>query len=175
MPSMGASATMGFGRSDQRIGTEAVAAAGCALSASGRGDPVFPVSGTRSAETDGMKLLIVDSSSVARRQLFVPLRTAHQVQEAVSRDEALALLDRFAPDVVIAGPFEPGDPDETTGLAWVQRLQSHPSRPFILIITRNDRKDVAARLLRLGVLDVLPKPADVDEVRMHLKRAERLR
>ena len=122
-----------------------------------------------------MKLLIVDPSTVARRQLFVSLRTAHQVQEAAGRDEALAVLDQFAPDVVLAGPFEPGDPDEGPGLAWVQRVRNHRSHPYILIITRNDRKDVTARLLRMGVLDVLPKPVDADEVRLLLKRAERLR
>lgn len=122
-----------------------------------------------------MKLLIVDPSTVARRQLFVPLRTAHQVQEAAGREEALALLDKFAPDVVLAGPFESGDPDEGPGLAWVQRVRNHPSHPYILIITRNDRKDVTERLLRMGVLDVLPKPVDADEIRLQLKRAERLR
>jgi two-component system NtrC family response regulator len=122
-----------------------------------------------------MRLLIVDSSTVARRQLFVPLRTVHQVQEAASREEALALLERAAPEVILADPFEPGDPDENPALAWVQRVRNHTPRPFILIITRNDRKDVVARLLRLGVLDVLPKPADADEIRLHLRRAERLR
>ena len=122
-----------------------------------------------------MKLLIVDSSTVARRQLFVPLRTSHQVQEAAGRDEGLGLLDRVAPDVVLADPFEPGDPDEAAGLAWVQRVRRHASRPSILIITRNDRKDVVSRLLRIGVLDVLSKPVDSEEVRLHLKRAERFR
>jgi len=122
-----------------------------------------------------MKLLIVDHSTVARRQLFVPLRAAHQVQEAAGRDEALALLDGTRPEVVLADPFEPGDADEVPGLAWVQRLRIHPAHPSILIITRNDRKEVVARLLRKGVLDVLSKPADADEVRLQLRRAERLR
>ncbi len=122
-----------------------------------------------------MKLLIVDHSSVARRQLFVPLRAAHQVQEAAGREEAFALLDGARPDVVLAEPFEPADSDEVPGLAWVQRVRSHPTHPSMLIITRNDRKDVVARLLRLGVLDVLQKPVDADDVRMQLKRADRLR
>jgi two-component system NtrC family response regulator len=122
-----------------------------------------------------MRLLIVDPSTVARRQLFVPLRTAHQVQEAASREEALPLLERAAPEVILADPFEPGDADESAAFAWVQRVRTHAPRPSILIITRNDRKDTVARLLRLGVLDVLSKPADVDEIRLHLRRAERLR
>jgi len=163
---------MGFGRSHQRNAVSA-RARGCPGEAEPGWNEVPDIGGRQAA--DGMKLLIVDSSTVARRQLFVPLRAAHQVQEAAGREEALGLLDRAPPEVILADPFEPGDPDDSHGLAWVQRVRNHPARPSILIITRNDRKDAVSRLLRLGVLDVLSKPADADEIRMHLHRAQRLR
>ncbi|HUJ73547.1 MAG TPA: sigma-54 dependent transcriptional regulator [bacterium] len=122
-----------------------------------------------------MKILIIDQNAVVRRQLFVSLRASHQLLEAASRAEGLPLVDQANPDVVLVEPFEQADPDDGAGLALVQRLVAHPSAPSILIITRNDRKDVAVRLLRLGALDVLSKPVDDDELRTLLKRAERLR
>ncbi len=122
-----------------------------------------------------MKILIVDQNQVVRRQLFVTLRASHQVYEAGNREEALRLLAQAAPDAVLAEPFESADPDDAAGLAWVERCLAHVPSPSVLIITRNDRKDAAARLLKLGAVDVLAKPVDGTELQVLLKRVERLR
>jgi DNA-binding NtrC family response regulator len=123
----------------------------------------------------GMKILIADPNEVVRRQLFLFLRQSHPVQEAAGRDEALALMTQTAPDVVLLDPFDPPEADPEPALAVVKRLLSHPVAASLLIITRADRKDIAARLLRMGVLDVLQKPVDPDELRVVLRRVARLR
>src|SRR5512147_2594317 len=108
--------------------------------------------------TSGMKILIADANEVVRRQLFLSLRKGHAVHEATGRDEALALLSQVAPDVLLLDPFDGNETEERPALASVQRLLDHPSAPSILILTRNDRKEVAARLIQMGVMDVLQKP-----------------
>jgi DNA-binding NtrC family response regulator len=77
--------------------------------------------------------------------------------------------------VLLLDPFDGNEGEEGPALAAVQRLLEHPSAPSILILTRNDRKDLAARLMQMGVLDVLRKPVDAEELRVLLRRVVRLR
>ncbi len=125
--------------------------------------------------TSGMKILIADANEVVRRQLFLFLRKGHVVHEATGRDEALALLSQVMPDALLLDPFDGNESEEAPALAAVQRLLAHPGAPPILILTRNDRREVAARLIQMGVLDVLPKPVDAEELLVLLRRVARLR
>lgn len=122
-----------------------------------------------------MKILIVDDSEVIRRQLYWALRRGNDLYEAAHRDEVRTLISNVEPDVVLMEFFEEGDSDENIGLSFVEELLKDPGSPFILIITRSPRKDIAAKLIQMGVLDVLPKPVAVDELPVILKQAERLK
>jgi DNA-binding NtrC family response regulator len=122
-----------------------------------------------------MNILIIEENEIVRRHLFWALRKGHELHEAVSREEALPILQRLSPDVILMELLEERDPDETAAVAMVERLLAEPAPPSILIITRSDRKEVAARLLTLGVEDVFSKPFDPEELLVILKRVERLR
>ncbi|MBI3991938.1 MAG: sigma-54-dependent Fis family transcriptional regulator [Candidatus Lambdaproteobacteria bacterium] len=122
-----------------------------------------------------MKVLIVDDNEVTRRQLFWALRKDHDLIEAPSLDEAPAFVAQHAPDVVLTELQDEGARDESKGLALVHALLQDRAAPFIIIITRSDRKDVAAELLEQGVFDYFVKPVPTDELAVVLKRAERWR
>ena len=122
-----------------------------------------------------MNILIVDENEIVRRHLFWALRKGHALHEAVSREEALNILQRVTPDVILMELLEERDPDESAAVALVERLLADPTAPSILIITRSDRKEVAAHLLDIGVVDVFTKPFDPEELLVILKRVERLR
>ena len=108
-----------------------------------------------------MNILIVDENEVVRRQLFWALRRGNALHEAAGRAEARAILAGLQPDVILLELLEEGDADESPGVALVEELLGVPNPPIILIITRSNRKDVAARLLRMGVLDIFSKPLNL--------------
>ena len=122
-----------------------------------------------------MNILIIDENEIVRRHLFWALRKGHELHEAVSREEALNILQRLTPDVVLMELLEEPDPSEAAAVAMVERLLAEPAPPSILIITRSDRKEVAAHLLDIGVVDVFTKPFDPDELVVVLRRVEHLR
>jgi DNA-binding NtrC family response regulator len=122
-----------------------------------------------------MNLLIIDENEIVRRHLFWALRKDHHLHEAVSREEAQAILQRLTPDAILMELQEERDPDESEGMALIERLLREPGSPSILIITRSVRKEVAARLLAMGVVDIFQKPFDPDELQVVLKRMERVR
>ncbi len=122
-----------------------------------------------------MNILIIDENEIVRRHLFWALRNDHDLNEAVSREEALGILERLSPDVVLLELLEERDPDESRGMEMTrQLLKNHPATS-ILIITRSDRKEIAAQLLSMGVADVFQKPLDTDELQVVLKRLQRQR
>jgi DNA-binding NtrC family response regulator len=122
-----------------------------------------------------MNILIIEENEIVRRHLFWALRKGHELHEAVSREEALNILQRLTPDVIVMELLEERDPDESAAVAMVEQLLAESNAPSILIITRSDRKEVAAHLLELGAADVFHKPFDPDELLVGLKRVERLR
>ena len=122
-----------------------------------------------------MNLLIIDENEVSRRQLFWAVRQGNEVHEAASRKEAGEILTRLSPDIVLMELLESGDSNEQGGVALVERLMREPSFPLIIIITRSNRKEIAAQLLNLGVFDFFTKPLDMNELPVVLRRAERQR
>ncbi|MBI4083489.1 MAG: sigma-54-dependent Fis family transcriptional regulator [Candidatus Lambdaproteobacteria bacterium] len=121
-----------------------------------------------------MRILILDQNEVARRQVFWALRRGNDLAEASTRPEALALLAQTPHDLMLMELLEEQESDESAGMALVEALLAAPNPPLILIITRSERKEAAARLLRLGVLDVLNKPVDPEELAASVRRARRL-
>lgn len=120
-----------------------------------------------------MNILIIDDNEVVSRQLFWALRKGNTLHEATGRDEAQSLLAQFQPQVVILDPLESTDADESAGVSLVESLLHLPHPPIIFIITRSERKVLAARFLKMGVMDVFTKPLNPEEMQMALRRAER--
>jgi len=121
-----------------------------------------------------MKILVIDENEVSRRQLFWALRRDHDLVEAASREEAVGVLENYAPDAILSGLHEQGDPDISVGVSFIEGLLRRQVAPFVIITTQQDREDIAAKLLNMGVFDIFRKPIATDELTVILNRAARL-
>jgi len=107
----------------------------------------------------GTKVLIVDDESDARElvQQILGERGA-QVAAAGSAEEALAALQREAPDVLISDIGMP----VADGFELIRRVRSHPDRRIAdlkaIALTAFTRAEDEARALREGFQVFLPKP-----------------
>ncbi|MDH5752669.1 MAG: sigma-54 dependent transcriptional regulator [Deltaproteobacteria bacterium] len=120
-----------------------------------------------------MNILVVDKNEIVRRQLFWAVRQGNTMHEAAGRDELAATIREVRPDVILLEPFEKNDPDDGVGLSLVEGLLKEKSAPAILIITEPERKEAAALMLHMGVMDVFSKPFDAEELKVVLRRIER--
>ena len=118
-------------------------------------------------------VLLVDSSRAQRRTLAVQLiRAGYHVIEASTREEAMAICLERRPDIVIADWIIPGQ----SGLDFCRQfrnMQSDKYGYFILLTSRNDKKDIADGL-RAGADEFLTKPVSGAELLARLAASERI-
>ncbi len=118
-------------------------------------------------------VLLVDDSRAQRRTLAVQLiRAGYHVVEAASSDEAMRICLERRPDIVISDWMMPGQ----SGLEFCRRfreMQSDRYGYFILLTSRNDKKDIAEGL-RAGADEFLTKPVSGAELLARLSASERI-
>ncbi len=118
-------------------------------------------------------VLLVDSSRAQRRTLAVQLiRAGYHVIEASTREEAMAICLERRPDIVIADWIIPGQ----SGLDFCRQfrnMQSDKYGYFILLTSRNDKKDIADGL-RAGADEFLTKTVTGAELMARLAASERI-
>lgn len=106
-------------------------------------------------------ILVVDDE-IRYRELYARvLRDAGlAVQEAASASEALGLLHDQAPDMIVSDVRMPGE----SGLDLLRRVREEkPELPFLLVTAYADVRE-AVDALKLGAVDYLAKPVDLDEL-----------
>jgi two-component system OmpR family response regulator len=107
-----------------------------------------------------MKLLVVDDDPDIRRIAALALERLgrFQVSVAASGAEALELLRKETPDVVLLDVSMPGADGPETLLA----LRSNPATSSLPVIffTATSSEEEAERLRALGAVGVVPKPFD---------------
>src|SRR3954464_1770168 len=116
-------------------------------------------------------ILLVDDEAKIRNALAQALREdGHEVVAIGSPREAQRLLSRGAFDVLLVDNLMP----ELTGLDLIRELvQSTPApdRPQILLMTAHATIESAIEAMKLGALDYLQKPFEVDELLVVVSRA----
>jgi len=116
-------------------------------------------------------LLLVDDEQKIRRVLGEALRAeGHDVLEAASAREAKRTLAERPVDVLIIDNLMP----DMTGLDLIKELvASTPEveRPQILMMTAHATVESAIEAMKLGALDFLQKPFEVDELLVVVRRA----
>jgi DNA-binding NtrC family response regulator len=84
-----------------------------------------------------------------------------QTQTATSARQALDLIRKSPPDMVISDVRMPGG---ASGIDLLKAVRAtHPSMPFLLVTAYADVRD-AVTSLKLGAIDYLSKPVDLDEL-----------
>jgi len=104
------------------------------------------------------RVLVVDDEQDVRLVLgdFLASR-GYDVTQAQSGAEALTLLERIQPDVVLLDVSMPG----MDGMETLRRIvAAHPSLPVIMV-TANVDVEVTSKALEMGAADYVPKPFDL--------------
>ena len=116
-------------------------------------------------------ILLVDDEAKIRHALAQALREdGHEVVAVGNPREAQRLLSRGSFDVLLVDNLMP----ELTGLDLIRELvQSTPSvdRPQILLMTAHATVESAIEAMKLGALDYLQKPFEIDELLVVVNRA----
>ena len=120
------------------------------------------------------RLLLVEDDAGLRSQLKWALDD-HDVYVAGNQDEALAIVRKENPQVVILDLGLPPDPDGATeGLATLKAIQSSHPDTKVIVSSGNEDKANALKAIELGAYDFYPKPVDLDTLQMIINRATHL-
>jgi DNA-binding response OmpR family regulator len=110
-------------------------------------------------------ILLVDDDALMRRSLAFHLEQAgYRVHTAASAEDALALVRRTPPDLVL---LDIGLP-EMDGLDALRELKAEHDLPVIFLTARRRQLDEVLGL-ELGADDYITKPFDVDVVLARIK------
>lgn len=114
------------------------------------------------------RILIVDDDPQAHQALQLLFRAeGYPVQLAESAAQALEMIDRAPPDVVLTDLQMP----EMDGIALCRGLHAHSPGLPVIVLTGFADTSTAVRALQAGAEDYLTKPVDFDELQVSIQRA----
>jgi two-component system NtrC family response regulator len=120
---------------------------------------------------DKLKLLIVEDDEGLQKQLKWCF-DEYEVLMASTRAEAMALLRRHEPHVVLQDLGLPPDPAGVSeGMATLSDILSADATTKVIVVTGNQDRDAAVRAVSLGAYDFYQKPVDTDVLRLLVGRA----
>jgi len=117
------------------------------------------------------KLLIVEDDAGLQKQLRWCF-DGMEVLQASHRTEALALLRRHEPQVVLQDLGLPPDAEGVSeGFATLQLMLALAPQTKVIVMTGNADKDNPVRAVGLGAWDFFPKPVETDVLKLIVGRA----
>ena len=117
------------------------------------------------------KLLIVEDDAGLQTQLRWCF-DGMEVLQASHRTEALALLRRHEPQVVLQDLGLPPDAEGVSeGFATLQQMLALAPQTKVIVMTGNADKDNPVRAVGLGAWDFFPKPVETDVLKLIVGRA----
>jgi len=125
---------------------------------------------TPSAQSKG-KILLVDDDPGLLRLLSIRLRAeGYDVEAVESAHKALAMLNRFTPDLVITDLRM----DKMDGIGLLKELQTRSPGLRVVIITAHGTIPDAVVATQSGAFGFLTKPIDKDELMVTVEKALRV-
>ena len=112
-------------------------------------------------------VLIVDDDNTARYGMRRALETQYRVLEAESVAAARQIMARETPHLLLLDIEIP----EENGLDYLRELKAQPSSPAVIMVTAYGSEKIAVEAMKSGAYDYLPKPFEVDELRLVVGRA----
>ena len=114
------------------------------------------------------RILVVDDEAEIRRSVRMILEyEGHDVQEASSGPEALALVQRDAPDLVFLDIKMPG----MDGLEVLQKMREVNEMLPVVIISGHATVSTAVEATKLGAFDFIEKPLSSERVLVTIRNA----
>jgi two-component system response regulator GlrR len=122
---------------------------------------------TKNPGTEG-KILLVDDDPGLLRLLSIRLRAeGYEVEAVESAHKALAILNRFSPDLVITDLRM----DKMDGIGLLKELQTRSPGLRVVIITAHGTIPDAVVATQSGAFGFLTKPIDKDELMQTVQKA----
>ncbi len=117
-------------------------------------------------------VLVVDDHEAIRKQLYWALEENYRVLQADSRNQALSMLETEPIDVVLCDlRMPPVESDITEGLAILEFARKlNPLLP-VIVITGDEDRETAIKVVQRGAYDLFHKPFNIDEVEIIVRRA----
>jgi len=112
-------------------------------------------------------ILIVDDDSTARYGMRRVLEDRYKVLEAASAAAARRLLSAENPQLLLLDIEMP----EESGLDFLRELKAAETSPAVIMITAYGSEKIAVEAMKSGAYDYLPKPFEVDELRLVVEKA----
>ena len=108
-------------------------------------------------------ILICDDEPSLRELMRVSLEPGYTFAEAGDGAEAIELIDRLHPDLILLDMMMPG----TSGIAVMEHLRSHPElgAPPVVVVSAFAAPDDRLAALDAGATAFLKKPFDPEELR----------
>lgn len=117
-------------------------------------------------------LLVVEDDPDLRDQMRWALEDSYEVHLAGTAREALALMKRERPPLVMLDLGLPPHPDEAVeGLALLDGLLSVDRLAKVIVVTGNSDRANALGAIERGAYDFIQKPVQLDTLRIILQRA----
>ncbi len=107
-------------------------------------------------------ILIVDDDRTARYGMRRVLGESYNVLEADSAAAARLVMKSERPDLLLLDIEMPKE----NGLDFLRDLKSQQESPAVIMITAYGSEKVAVEAMKAGAYDYLPKPFEVDELRL---------
>ncbi len=127
-----------------------------------KAEPVSVPSGDAGKTKPATILLVDDEPEICEMVGEFLERRGYLVQAATNGEDALKLVRKNPPDLVLLDIYMPG----LNGVEVLRRLQtSHPA-VGVIMLTASQEEPLLKTALALGAFDVLPKPVDLDQVEM---------
>ncbi len=121
--------------------------------------------------TESLRVLVVDDEEAARYGMRRALGGFnYDVSEAASVEEARDALAARGADLLLLDVNLPGE----SGLDFLHELAGkgeEAKRPLVILITAHGNERMAVDAIKSGAYDYLPKPFEVDDLRLVVKNA----
>lgn len=108
------------------------------------------------------RILLVDDEKHIIELISVLLEDIEdfEILKAYDGDEALELVGRFKPELVLLDYMMP----RKNGLEVLKEIKKHHKDTYVIIMTGKGSEKVAVELMKAGASDYLPKPFKADEL-----------
>lgn len=116
------------------------------------------------------RVLVVDDNRSIRETFLGHLNdSGYEAAVAESAEEALNLLHRFDPVLVITDVRMPG----MSGLELLARIKESSPETMVVVITAHEDMQTAVGAMKAGAYDYLVKPLDIDQIDLLVDRCFR--